>query len=63
MLAVLDIADYWKDPAVPTPVMQAVAPEFAPVFPGHYSLKRLIVDAGLPPHSQRRLRIDVKINL
>ena len=34
-----DIADYWKDPAVPTPVMQAAAPEFASAFPGRYSLK------------------------
>jgi len=39
MLAIRDIADYWKDPAVPTPVMQAAAPEFTPVFPGHCSLK------------------------
>jgi len=33
MLAIGDIADYWKDPAVPTPVMQAAAPEFTLVFP------------------------------
>ena len=39
MLAIRDIADYWKDPAVTTPVMQAAAPQFTPVFPGHYSLK------------------------
>ena len=39
MLAIRDMADYWKDPAVPTPVMQGVAPEFTPMFPGHCSLK------------------------
>jgi len=39
MHAIRDTADYWKDPAVPTPVMQAAAPEFAPVFPEHCSLK------------------------
>jgi len=42
MLEIRDIADYWKDPAVLillTPVMQAAAPEFTPVFPGYRSLK------------------------
>jgi len=39
MLAIGDITDYWKHSAVPTHVMQAAAPEFAPVFPGHRSLK------------------------
>ena len=39
MLEIRDIAGYWKDPAVATPVMQTAAPQFTPVFPGHYSLK------------------------
>ena len=33
MLTIPHIANYWKDSAVPTSVMQAAAPEFAPVFP------------------------------
>ena len=33
MLTIPHIANYWKDSAVPTSVMQAAAPEFTPVFP------------------------------
>jgi len=33
MVKTSEIADYWKNPAKPTPIMQPTAPEFLPVFP------------------------------